>query len=158
MVDLHSPECESGVHTECKDFSAHQAVLRFRFHLAGLDEDGVRVRFAVYASCCCVGTPCICGEPPVNISTTLSDSTEMSAVPAEVVVAKTSVEESSVTVYSSCCCVGTLAYLRRVSNCSRRCSARVSWVTLRAGPHFLSRCPLPLLVLDARGLSLLSCG
>ena len=30
--------------------------------------------------------------------------------------------------------------------------------SLRAGLHFLSRCPLPLLVLDARGLSLLSCG
>ena len=27
MVDLHSPECESGVHTECKDFSAQEGVL-----------------------------------------------------------------------------------------------------------------------------------
>ena len=28
----------------------------------------------VHASCCGVGPPCICGEPPVNISTTLLES------------------------------------------------------------------------------------
>ena len=50
------------------------------------------------ASCCCVGTHCISGEPPVYISTTLLVSTEVSAVPAEVVIAKTSVEDSPVAV------------------------------------------------------------
>ena len=67
MVDLHSPECESGVHTECKVFSAQEGVLHFRFRLAGLDEDGVRVRCA---------------------------NAEVSSVPAEVVDAKTSAEGS----------------------------------------------------------------
>ena len=31
-VTWHSPERESSVHTECDYFSAHQGVLRFRFH------------------------------------------------------------------------------------------------------------------------------
>ena len=47
-------------------------------------------KLAVHASCS-GGTPCICGEPPVHISTTFLGSTEVSAVPAVVVVTKTSV-------------------------------------------------------------------
>ena len=41
-------------------------------------------------------------NPPVNISTTLLESKEVSAVPAEVLVAKTNVEESPFAVYASC--------------------------------------------------------
>ena len=48
------------------------------------------------------GPPCICGEPPVNISTTLLESKEVSAVPAEVLVAKTNVEESPFAANASC--------------------------------------------------------
>ena len=45
--------------------------------------------------------PVVCGKPPVNISTTSLESNEVSAVPAEVLIAKTSVEESPVAVYAS---------------------------------------------------------
>ena len=66
-----------------------------------------------YALCRGVGTPYICIETPEYISTTLLESTEVSSVPAEVVDSKSSVEEFSVAVYPSCCCVGTLC------NCSK---------------------------------------
>merc|ERR1712012_738359 len=55
-----------------------------------------------YAYCCEFGVPCDCSEPPLNISTAhVSESIEVSAVPAEVVDVKTSVQESPVAVQAT---------------------------------------------------------